>query len=296
MSGRAALALLFCASLAGPAFGQVNLQWKFKEGDKFYLEEKLTGETAVTVLGQKNIEKHTQQRLSSFVVKSVSADGYVMEQRIESWKMQTVGGFPGAMEDGGKFLDHLCKDAVFLVKITKAGVITKFEGHDKLLKKIAEANTPEAEQFKLMATEDVLRSPLVMAFDLLPEKMVNKGEKWRKVSDVTIAALGKFTFTTDFTLDGKGTGDTITSKGTIAYVAGKGDLGMGVKLVKIDLKKNEHTGKVVFDNDKGRLVSREMTMPLTGTLTIETQGQMLDLQLDSTETRTIRLHAKKPES
>jgi hypothetical protein len=289
------LATLALAALAGPALGQPNLQWKFKEGDKFFLEEKMVSETTAIALGQKNTEKQSHARISSFVVKNVTADGIVMEQRIESWKIQSVGGFGGGLEEAGKLLEQVCKDVVFTVKITRSGAVTKFEGYDKMLKKIADINPAGAEQFKMLATEDVLRSPLDMAFDLLPDKAVSKGEKWRKKSELSIPALGKFTFVTDFVYEGKDKGgDAISSKATFTFQPGKGDLGMGLKLLKLELKKNEQVGKVIFDADKGRLVSRDMTMPLVGKLTIEAQGMQIDVELDGTETRSIRLYDKKP--
>jgi Family of unknown function (DUF6263) len=295
MLQRAALAALLGTVLVGPAFGQVNLHWKFKDGDKFYLEEKVTSETTVTFLGQKSAEKNTKHRISHFTVKNVMADGISMEQRIESWKSQTVGGLPGGLEDGGKLLEQGCKDIVFKVKMTRTGTITKFEGYDQLLKKISALNPEEAEHFKVITSEDVLRSPLTLAFDLLPDKAVAKGDKWRKTNEISIATLGKFTFTTEFAYDGKvKEGELILGKGTFAFQPGKGNLGMGVKLLKMELRKSEHNSRIIFDADMGRLVVKETTMPLAGTLTLETQGQQTEVQMDGTESRTIRLHAKRP--
>jgi hypothetical protein len=291
----AALAILAFTALAGPAFAQTSLQWKFKEGDKFYLEEKIVSDTNATVLGMKNNEKQTQHRVSVFVVKSVTPDGYVLEQRVESWKSKTVSTAPGAVDDGGKLLEQVFKDIPFVVKMTKSGTITKFEGYDKVLQRVKDVSPAEAEQFKALATEEVIRSPLTMAFDLLPDKAVNKGDKWKKVNDVPMAALGKFSFNTEFTYEGKGEGgQLISTKGTFSFMAGKGDIGMGIKLLKMELTKNQQTGTVLFDADKGRLVSRELKMPMAGTMTLDANGLQIDVQLDGTENRTIRLHDKKP--
>src|SRR5262245_21087403 len=103
MLQRAALASLVTLAFCGPAFGQASLQWKFKEGDTFYLEEKIVSKTTTDVLGMKNTEEQTQIRISSFVVKSRTRDGVVLEQRIESWKSKITGGLPGA-EEGAKLL------------------------------------------------------------------------------------------------------------------------------------------------------------------------------------------------
>src|SRR5436190_23749950 len=49
MFQRAALASLFLGvALAGPASAQINLRWKFQEGDIFWIEEKITAKTDIT--------------------------------------------------------------------------------------------------------------------------------------------------------------------------------------------------------------------------------------------------------
>jgi hypothetical protein len=283
-------------SLTGQALAQpVTLQWKFKEGETFFLEEKVLSDTTYTVNGQTTTEKRQQNRLSGFMVKSVTADVIVLEQRIESWQINSKGGSGGGLGDDGKILETAYKDVVFQVKINRNGTIVKFDGYDKFLKQLCDASPAEAELFKTMFPEDVLRAPLALALDVLPDKAINKGDKWRKTCDVPLGVLGKIIFTSDLTYDGKGKdGSLISSKGTFAFQLGKGDLGMGVKLVKLDLSKNEHTSKIVFDADKGRLVVQDLTMPLVGTLTMEVGGAQIDIQLNGVENRTTRLHSKKP--
>ena len=46
--------------------------------------------------------------------------------------------------------------------------------------------------------------------------------------------------------------------------------------------------------DKGRLVQRELKTPLLFTATVDANGMQIDLQIETNETRTFRLHADKP--
>jgi hypothetical protein len=299
----AALAILVCSAVVGPAFAQdVSLQWKFKEGEKFYLEEKIQSDVIEKVpkLDKTTIKKQTQQRLSSFLIKSVQPDGtIVMEQRIESWKIKVVGDVPGAADDGGKLLEQLFRDVTFVVRMNKFGKIVKLEGQEKIAQKIRDMkniNQGEADQLKAHATEEILRSPLSIAFDMLPEKAVKKGDKWTRVSEVPVPALGKFTFTTEFTYETRvEAGDVLASKGLFTFQTGKdGQMSPGVKLLKIELAKNQQTGRIVFDGAKGRLVVKETNLPLAISMTVMTQGTELVIEIEANENRTIRLHDTKP--
>jgi hypothetical protein len=292
---RAAVSLVALAALTAPAFGQTNLNWKFKEGDQFYLEERMVSKTTSSVAGMTVTEEQTQVRVSSFKVKSRTKDGVVLEQRIESWKSKIVGGQPGA-EEGTKLLEQATRGVVFTIELSSSGKVTKFDGYNQMLKKIQDANPEEAKKFKAIATEEVLRAPLVMVFDVLPEKAVKKGESWNKEISVPLGPMGTFKFSTAFTYNGAGDGgEQIGSKGTFSFEPSKADAGdLGFKIVKMDLTKKESTGKLVFDNAKGRLVVNEFTMPLAGTMTIEVQGMQIDVQVDGTETRTLKVLEKRP--
>ncbi len=287
--------LVALAALSAPAFGQTNLNWKFREGDKFYVEERMTSKTTSTVMGMKVTEEQTQVRISSFVVKSRTKDGVVLEQRIESWKGKNVGGQPGS-DEGMKLLEQATKDVVFTIELSPAGKVLKFDGYNQMLKKIMDVNPDEAKKFKAIATEEVLRAPLAMIFDVLPGKAVKKGESWNKEISVPLGPMGTFKFSTAFTYNGPGEGgEQIASKGTFHFEPSKGDAGdLGFKIVKMELTKKESTGKLVFDNSKGRLVVNEFTMPLAGTMTIEIAGMQIDVEVDGTETRTLKILDKRP--
>ena len=78
MLRRAALGLTALALVHGAALGQTTLQWKFKEGDKFYVEEKMVSKNTTVVAGTTTVQEQTETRISSFLVKSRTKDGVIL--------------------------------------------------------------------------------------------------------------------------------------------------------------------------------------------------------------------------
>src|SRR5881628_1560777 len=97
-----AAALLALAGLGMPAYGQTTLEWKFKQGDKYYVEEISTVKQIISVLG-KDINQSTKStNLTSYTVKNVDADGATLEMKFESIKAKTEGDQPG-----GDFMEKI---------------------------------------------------------------------------------------------------------------------------------------------------------------------------------------------
>jgi hypothetical protein len=165
--------------------------------------------------------------------------------------------------------------------------LIKVEGDEKALKKIA----------------DIMQSPAgappacVPNFNFLPLSPVQKGEKWR-IGGAPLYGPAGVTRTDDFMYEGKGKeGDLITWQAAFGYQPTPGGqvLAPGFKLLKIDYTKNELTGKIVFDADKGRLVFLESTSPLHSTILVDQNGIQNEWQMEDTQTTTLRLHATRPE-
>jgi hypothetical protein len=300
MLGRAVLAILVVSTLAGPASAQdkpEKLEWRFKEGQKFYLEQRVDNDTTITVLGMKQAEKQNTQIVLSYVVKSAGPDGFVLEQRVEAWRFKSSKDGPGNEEVVSKLLESIFKDVVFTVRISKSGKLLGLDGYEQMMKNAAKvATTPqELEQFKGLVSLDVLRSWVILNFDVLSDKAVAKGDQWSKNLEVAIPALGTITTATTYTLEDKGKGGAVIGiKDTYDIRPGKNDIAPGVKLVKVALAKKEGTGKLVFDADKGRLVSVDRTVPLAGSMTFSAQGMMIDADMESNETRATRWHDQRP--
>jgi hypothetical protein len=294
MFHRAALTgLLAVLLLAMPAAAQ-NLSWRFEEGDAFLVEEKIVAKTTVTVMGVKSVEEQTQRRLSRFVVKSVSRDETLLQQEILEWKSNVVGG-AGGDQDDTQLMEELCKGLHFTLHLSANGALTRFEGFKEFLDRLGKLDSAEAKKFKTVAGEDLLRAPLVQIFDVVPGGVAKKGQKWQRISDVAMGPMGSFKLNTTFTyLDFKDGGHQIDTRATFSFQPGKVDAGaLGFRIQKLDLTKNEARGHLVFDSVKGRLVLRETEIPLAGTMVIERMDEQFEVQLDGTETRTIKVVQSK---
>jgi hypothetical protein len=279
------LAALVLFAVASPARGQTPLQWKFKEGDKFSLEETLTSKMTTTAGGQKYAVDQTQSRVSSFVVKKVTGGTFEMEQKIESWKIQGASSLP--LEEGTKLMEECARDVVFTFQLKPTGEIAMFKGYEQFEKNLAARDKDEAKKFEAIGGKEVFQSMLAFGFDFLPAK---SAKSWTKEYVVPMGPLGEYKYALTCTDAGKG---EIALKGTVSFMAPKSDSpAAAFKVLKMELTKNDITGKIVFDSAKGRLVSSEWTAPRTGTVTIERQGEMVNLSVEGTDSRTVRVLEK----
>jgi hypothetical protein len=295
MVRRALLAIFVLTALAGSASAQTTLEWKFFEGQKFYLEQRTDSNFTVTVLGMETIEKQNQQIISSFVVKTVEKDSYVLEQRVESWKLKSSKDM-GGENPGVKALETIFKDVVLTVHITRAGKVLKMDGYDQIIKNVnGLGNEQEVQAFKNLVSEKLIQSWATLNFDVFPDKAVDQGDSWRKDLDIPVPALGSITIASVFTLgDKRGQRHTVTFKDTFDLKAGGGEIQPGVKLVGFKATKNESKGKLTFDAAKGHVVVLERSLPLNGTMVFSANGMEIEAELVSTETRTTHWHDDKP--
>src|SRR5206468_2843496 len=84
MRRQALLAVVLLAGVAAPAFGQdVELKWKFKEGDKFYVEDVTVMKQSVAVVGQVIKEEQKTTTVTSYQIEKAGTAGIVVKMKIE---------------------------------------------------------------------------------------------------------------------------------------------------------------------------------------------------------------------
>jgi hypothetical protein len=293
-------AILAGTLLASPVGAQVQLAWKFQVGDRFYLEETVKNEMSFVVVTNGNPQNpmklqqtQTNKRVSEFVVKEVDKDGYVLEQKILRWIDAKTGG-PGP--DTDTQLDKIVGNSVFTVRITHLGTVVKFDGYDNFMKQLKEASPGEAKFLMDALTRDALRSPIVLAFDLLSRREVTKGDRWMKTVGIPLGPLGNSRIENEFTYHGQAGGlEELAIKGTFTYQPPREDVDAGpVKILKLNLKSPGTNGKASFDRNAGRLVRLEVTTPINGIMVMEGGGNQIDMTLEGIETRTVRMLKTNP--
>lgn len=283
------------AVVAAPAQGQeVKLQWKFKEGEKFYVRDVQTTKTTVTVLGMLVKEEGKTTTVTSYHIKKVNSDSVVLVQKIEDVDAKSQGGLGGMSE---KILEKT-KGATFTITMTPEGKITKFEGYKDFAKKLVGDDDELGKMLNTFLNEDVFKMSAEQVFTMMPKDPVKKGDTWKQESKMPVPGLGDFKTATTYTYKGKHeSGDeSIGVKQSLSYQVpkGGGDIGGVMKILKGNLKADNAKGNYVFSPEKGRLTSGYMLMDIRGSLTVEFSGQNLDLVMSIEQETTTRVFDENP--
>src|SRR2546421_1640483 len=78
--------ILVLVGSATTAFAQVQLAWKFKEGDRFYVEERSVNKQTLSFAAQKIEQQNVSRTVTEFTVRSRNQGGVVLEQKILHWR------------------------------------------------------------------------------------------------------------------------------------------------------------------------------------------------------------------
>ncbi len=296
-------------ALAWPAQAQVRLEWKFKEGDKFYLESVSVLKQSMKTLGKDLKQDLEQTTLFSFSVQKKDSDNSaVLEAKIESVTMKNLGGPTGGIPAEDKF-NQLLKGATFRVGISPRGEVTRFEGYKDLIDKIAGSDEAARQNVQAVLSEEYLKRSATEPFVPLPAGAVKPGDSWGadKKQELRLGPLGTFTTTRRFTYDGKeapqGSAagskplDKISLAASATYAPPKsGEASpFPFQVTKGDLKADAIKGTTYFDADAGRLVESMTTMHLRGTLTIVVGGNTIDTEVEQDQNVKSRILDKPPQ-
>ena len=136
------------------------------------------------------------------------------------------------------------------------------------------------------------------AFSVVPDKSVKKGDSWTKTAVLNMGPIGTFDTNYKYTYEGPDESklQKIKVDTTLKYNPPGPNAGgtLPFKIVKADLNSKESNGNILFDSTKGRVGGSDMTMHLTGTLTIEIGGMASDVTLDQTQTTKVKTTDENP--
>jgi hypothetical protein len=296
-------AVLALGLLSLPVSAEVTLEWKFKEGDKFYLQTDSNLAQTITSAGTEVKQQIDQSMVSSFTVKKKNADGsLVLEQKIENVTVKTSG--PGTMET--KPPEGL-KGAVFTITVNPKWKITKFEGYDALVKKLSGEDPAVDRLIRAFLPEEILKASAEEAFGFLPDKRVKKGDSWERELVYPLGPLGTLTATNKYTDEDKNKEkvagkdvERITAAMTIKYQ--KPELkkpeeaagALGLQILEGDLKAKDAKQTIYFDPAAGRLVKSETKLRVEGMLTYSAVGKKTEMEIKQEQTITAQVFDKNP--
>src|SRR5207253_11009480 len=91
-------AVLVFDGLSVPAYGQVKMEWKFNEGDKFYVEDVSTMKQKIEFMGKGFDQTLKTTMVTSYTVKTKGTDTVVLVQKIEGVDVKSMGGLGRDMD------------------------------------------------------------------------------------------------------------------------------------------------------------------------------------------------------
>jgi len=292
-----------------PAFEEsVWLRWKLEVGKPFY-QEMITQTTQDTkVMGQNSTQSQKVTFYLSWNPVKQDEDGnWIVKQKIEGLKMENeIGGKPVTFDStqkgaGAQPLSDFYNSLVgseFTLTIDKNMRITKIEGRDEFLKKLVKENPRSEPLLRIMLTDEALKQMSDPAFSVIPGKPVSRGDIWEKKASLDTGPIGSFDTNYKYTYEGRAESrlQRIKVNTTLKYNPPDPNTGgtLPFKIVKGDLNSKESSGNILFDSAKGRMVKSDMTLRLSGTLTISIGGMASEVTLDQTQTTKIRMMDDNP--
>jgi hypothetical protein len=303
MMRRSAMAVLvaqLALAAAFPAHAQTKLEWKLKEGDKFYLENVSTLNQTMKTAGVDTIQNNIEQTtVSLLTVKKKNADGLVLEQKIETMRLKPLS--PTNLDEKTLKQAQALEGAVFTFTISPKGEVTRFSGYEDFIKKIGGNDQAVGKEVRKFLTEDLLKAMPQELFGFLPDKAVKKGDKWERKVSYPLGPLGTLTSTNKYSYDGteKVEGkdlDKITVEMAMTYTTPPAtpEGAKGLEVRKGELKAEGAKATIYFDSAAGRLVRSEETVPLKGKLTFAYSGTETEVDLDQKQTIKNRVLEKNP--
>lgn len=285
------LVVVFGLSFRQPVQSQEPLRWSLQKGETFTLQMKQQTDSLVNLSSKKLSSKVDLQVNVGWEVTSAEAETFVIEQTIESIRIEMKGpdqdpviydsrekkALVGAAKDFAGAVSGLL-GAKFKITMNANGAITAAE---RISPPTADAvlggEAGKAAALSKEAVEKLLSQPLLP----LPKEPIESWTDERK----TKASLGDVTLKRTFTLAGNE-----DRAGTPAHkIAVKGDLEIAPQATAAKgapkLKTQNHTGTAWFAKEPGRLIAAETSQRLV----TESQYRDSTITVDLTTTLTTSL-------
>ncbi|MBI3411896.1 MAG: hypothetical protein HY040_26495 [Planctomycetes bacterium] len=289
MTRRLACFLLF--AWAQPALAQTRLEWKFAEGDSFALERIYTQKQIIDVNGKTFTQETTSKWLTTVAVSEKNARTAVLLLTIDGVSIKTNG--PGLTGGVDEKLAEKMKGQSLTVTLTPHGRITRLEGYDTFVKKLAENKADVEKTLRALLSEESLRDGLEEIFGFLPDRAVAKGDKWKRTATEAAPPFGALKSVFEYVYEGEKDDEHIVSHGVkMTYQPASAGAGTGAdvfKVLKGNLKSAEGGGNFAFNAQKGRLIRGEKSLKMQGDILIESLGKQSQVEFRAEHELRIRV-------
>jgi len=316
MQKRLFAALFVLVGVVLAAAAQTKLEWKFTEGDKGKFYQTVTTKTKqeMTITGQKITQSQSQTFIFSWTPKKYDKEKktWTIVQKIEGVKMEIeIGGnkisYDSTKDSGqnnplGEFFKQLVDSEFTLTLGEDMKIQGKVEGKDAFVQKLTKANAQMEPLLKEILSDEALKQMADPTFGALPGKGVKlaKGATWERDSELNMGPIGKYKTKYTYTYEGKKDAKDklerikVATKLTYTPPDPKSQPQLPFKIIKADLKTRKASGHIDFDPVKGRVVNSEQVLELDGSLDIEIGGMTTKVELNQTQTTTVKTTDTNP--
>jgi hypothetical protein len=185
--------------LAAPALASAQtsvrpteLKWKFKEGEKFWVDTQTEIQQTHRVANQLAPNHVTIRTITSYTVKKVSEGQYVeLEARIE----KTLFSAKTDSEQQMATLYGRLQGATFQIILAPDFQVQRLDGYNQWLTKLTAIlnNQAEVDRIRALLPESDIKNALTEGFGFLPEHPVTPGQQWKKRTELNLAPVGTLT-------------------------------------------------------------------------------------------------------
>jgi hypothetical protein len=268
--------ILFVLLLAMPGWAAaqtsvkpVELKWKFKEGEKFWVvtETQIEQTQRSDTRGMANLVH--LRTITSYIVKKVSEGNYVeLEASIVSTRYknnQTADSVKMATLYGR------LQGATFTVVLGPDYQVQRLDGYHQWCTKLAAIlnNPAEVDRIRTLLPESDIRNALTEGFGFLPENAVTPGQQWKKQTELNLAPVGTLTSQLTYTYRGPDKG-----KEKITVDSGKEpgkfvkNLASATPGTQAEFALDSRTGTFLFNTQAGKLEQADHVYQTRGKLII----------------------------
>src|SRR5262249_28328116 len=154
----------------------------------------------------------------------------------------------------------------------------------EFIENLGNANAQIKPLLESILSEDALKQMSEPTFAVAPGKAVKAGDSWNRTTVLDMGPIGSYAPSHRYTAQGKDKNPKqakVTVEAKLAYrpplPGAGGNLPFAIK--KAELRNDTGSGVVVFDVEKGRMISSSLSLKLEGRMTIEIAGQETELEM-----------------
>ncbi len=280
--------VLLALALA-PTADDVTIRWKLAKDDTFYTKTVTVMEQTMSVMGNDMEQNHTQTAVSKYKVLKADETGTVIEQTT----VRTVveGNIPG-IGDAAKKMNG----SVLKFTLDPEMKVTKIEGFQDMLNKIADVNDEILKVIKASISEDMYKMSVEDLFRVGTAKPIAVGDTWKKNYDMPLGPLGHMEMNTKYKYEGPESGlEKITFTADAKFGPPKEGAELGpVTIVKADLKTDSFSGTILFDSKAGRLKEVKSEMKMNGSMTMKAMGNEIEIGIKQKTKSTNTVSTNNP--